>query len=129
MPYADYGGKENMDNENGDVIDYGKDAESFETKARELVAAKRSFSVVNAKGDLERVAELIHKIMGEQKGASQAAPVPLGPAMLPVMALAGLSEWWKFGDGVYVIKAPLALKQSSGDVPIQVTWNPLPFTP
>ena len=117
-----------MDDEIGDVIDYGKDAESFKTKARELVAAKRSFSVVNAKGDLERVAELIHKIMGEQEGASRAAPVPFVPAMLPAMALVGLSEW-KFGDGVYVIKAPLALKQSSGDIPIQVIWNPLPFTP
>ena len=118
-----------MNSENIEEIDYSKDAESFETKARELVAAKRSFSVVNAKGDLEKVAELIQKIMGGQEGATKTAPVPLGPAMLPVMALAGLSEWWKFGDGVYVIKAPLALKQSSGDIPIQVTWNPLPFTP
>ena len=123
-----YGGKENMDTENGDVIDYGKDAESFEAKVRELVAAKRSFRVVNAKGDMEKVAELIHKIMGEQEGASRAAPVPFVPAMLPAMALVGLSEW-KFGDGVYVIKAPLALKQSSRDLPIQVTWNPLSFLP
>ena len=124
-----YNEKGNMNGENIEEIDYSTETASFEMRARELVAAKRSFSVVNAKGDLERVAELIHKIMGEQKGASQTAPVPLGPAMLPVMALAGFSEWWKFGDGVYVIKAPLALKQSSGDIPIQVTWNPLPFTP
>lgn len=117
-----------MNSENIEEIDYSKDAESFETKARELVATKRSFSVVNAKGDLEKVAELIQKIMGEQEGATKTVPIPLEPAMLPVMALAGLSEW-KFGDGVYVIKAPLALKQSSSDIPIQVTWNPVSFMP
>ena len=117
-----------MNSENIEEIDYSTDAASFEVKVRELVAAKRSFSVVNAKGDLEKVAELIQKIMGEQEGASRAAPIPLGPVMLPFRALFGLSEW-KFGDGVYIIKAPLALKQSNGDVPIQVTWNPLSFAP
>lgn len=78
-----YNEKGNMNGENIEEIDYSTETASFEMRARELVAAKRSFSVVNAKGDLERVAELIHKIMGEQKGASQTAPVPLGPAMLP----------------------------------------------